>query len=217
MLTEPLPPTTGPARTAVAVVDDHPVTREGVAALVSGLPGFTVTSTGAGPEALGTQPPDIVIHDLYLGDGEPAVASVERLSTAGVKVVVVSASRRPDDVLAAVRAGARGYVTKDADTAVLQATLVTVASGGFALSPQLADIIVAGLAAPRPVGDRLRLLSDRERQTLELIASGYTHSQTATRLGVSKSTVDTYVERIRTKLHLGNKADLVRFALGRDG
>jgi two-component system, NarL family, nitrate/nitrite response regulator NarL len=88
------------------------------------------------------------------------------------------------------------------------------------MSSQLADILHAGLAtsAPPAAPSEARPdLSAREEQTLELIARGFTHAQVATRMGVRKATVDTYVERIRGKLQLGNKAELTRAALERFG
>jgi DNA-binding NarL/FixJ family response regulator len=99
---------------------------------------------------------------------------------------------------------------------LLLAAVRTVVAGGFALSPQLADILQAELGrSPRGPGADIPELSVREDQALMLIARGFTHGQVATRMGVSKSTVDTYVERIRSKLQVGNKAELTRAALER--
>jgi DNA-binding NarL/FixJ family response regulator len=132
-------------------------------------------------------------------------------------VLVISASRSPGDVLAALQAGASGFLTKQAgDEAVLTAVR-RVAGAGFYLSAQLADILQADLAAT--TGTKAApakppaTLSAREQEVLSLIARGFTHSQTASRLGVSASTVDTYVARIRAKLGLGNKAQLALAAL----
>jgi DNA-binding NarL/FixJ family response regulator len=136
-------------------------------------------------------------------------------------VLVVSASGQPADVLGAIRAGACGYVTKLADPPMLIAAVRTVASGGFALSSQLADILQGELArAPEATGGPgdgppAPALSPREEEALDLIARGLTHAQAASRMGVSRATVDTYVERIRAKLHVGNKAELAQAAIGR--
>ena len=108
-------------------------------------------------------------------------------------------------------------MTKDSQPELLAAGVLTVASGGFALTGGLADIVLSaqpGLGGGGDVAAAGRL-SPREEQTLGYIARGFTHEQIATRLGIRKSTVNTYVERIREKLQLGNKADLTRAALER--
>jgi DNA-binding NarL/FixJ family response regulator len=101
---------------------------------------------------------------------------------------------------------------------MLVAAVHTVASGGFALSSQLADILQGELArVPAAAGAAAGTpgLSPREEEALDLIARGLTHAQAASRMGVSRATVDTYVERIRAKLHVGNKAELARAAIER--
>lgn len=212
----------------VAIIDDHPVTRCGVESILAPADGMTVILSADAPpsdDALDPLDADVVVHDLYLADDTPATASITRLS-AMTAVLVMSAYGRPADVLAAVRAGARGYLTKDSPASMYISAVETVATGGFVLSAQLADILRAALVdEARPAAgpaDRAGPttptvpsvpLSPRETQTLELIASGFTHQQVARRMGVSKATIDTYVERIRTKLHVGNKAELTRAAL----
>ena len=101
---------------------------------------------------------------------------------------------------------------------MLVAAVRTVASGGFALSSQLADILQGELArVPAAAGTTAATpaLSPREEEALDLVARGLTHAQAASRMGVSRATVDTYVERIRAKLHVGNKAELARAAIER--
>ncbi|MEU6429458.1 response regulator transcription factor [Microbispora sp. NPDC046973] len=210
----------------VGIVDDHPVARHGVEHMLAGAEGVQVAASVADT---GLLPPldrfDVVVHDLYLVEEGPAIEAVATLSPV-VPVLVMSASRRPGDVLACIRAGARGYVTKDASAPLMLAAVTTVAAGGFALSPHLADALLADLAAlaeaPEEAGEDQRgqapvPLSPREEETLRWIARGQTHSQIARRMGISKATVDSHVERIRAKLHAGNKADLTRSALQRFG
>jgi DNA-binding NarL/FixJ family response regulator len=198
----------------VAIVDDHPVTREGVAALLASSPGFEVVASVDDPAAVPRDGSvDVVVLDLYLADGRPSTPAVTEMAT-WARVLVMSASRAPADVLAVVRSGASGYVTKDTGKETLLAVLATVAAGGFSLSPQLADVLAAALsAAPAVPDDPSDLLSPREREALDLIAAGFTHAQAAKRMNVTKATVDTYVERIRVKLQAGNKAELTRIAL----
>lgn len=203
----------------VVIIDDHPLARVGLAQILADSGRVAVSAVVAdGGEALAhlaAAVPDpgaeVVVCDLYHGGDEPCLESVRDL-TALARTLVISASGRPGDVIGAIRAGAAGYVTKHADPAMIVAAVETVASGGFALSAQLADIVHADMR--RPAGAR-PALSAREEQALSLIADGLTHAQVAARMGVSRSTVDTYVERIRAKLQVGNKAQLTRAALER--
>ncbi|MDQ2816314.1 MAG: response regulator transcription factor [Actinomycetota bacterium] len=206
----------------VAIVDDHPIACRGVQQVLTESGRIDVVASAACPADLATaltgagRHPDVIVLDLYCDGDQPCLEGVAGLS-ATTRVLVMSASGRPDDVLGAINAGAAGYVTKESSTQMFVAAVESVAAGGFALSAQLADILQAAMRSPgrgqHP--SSTQPLSPREEQTLEMIARGLTHSQVASRLGVSKATVDTYVERIRTKLQVGNKAELTRAALQR--
>lgn len=209
----------------VAIVDDHPLARRGVEQILTESGRVRVVATASSPAELAPAlagaavdlRPDVVVLDLYYDGGPPSLPAVTDL-TATVRVLVISASGERADVVGAIRAGAAGYVTKNSSPALLTAAVETVAAGGFALSPQLADMLQAELGTPAPGSvptPRAPDLSAREEETLGLIARGFTHSQVATRMGVSKATVDTYVERIRAKLQVGNKAQLTQAALAR--
>jgi DNA-binding NarL/FixJ family response regulator len=211
----------------VAIVDDHPIARRGLETLLSEAPDITVTGLAASAAELtadGPPPCDVLLLDLYHDGDDPCLDAITRLRQA-TQVLVVSASARPADVINSISAGAAGYVTKHADADMLLSAVRTVASGGFALSAQLADILQARLTAterePAELPTRDTVLSPREEETLDLIARGFTHAQVARRMGISKATVDTYVERIRGKLQVGNKAELTRAAMrlagGADG
>lgn len=208
----------------VAVVDDHPLARRGITAILAETGdievALCVASSADVLEALrqGAEA-DVLLLDLYHGEDEPCLSAIAELREI-IKVLVVSASARPADVLGAVRAGANGYVTKLADPVMLISAVHTVAAGGFALSAQLADLLQSQLSGAEATADQgipsrvsAPLLSPREEQTLTLIARGFTHAQAATRMGVTLATVNTYVERIRAKLQVGNKAELTRAAL----
>jgi two-component system nitrate/nitrite response regulator NarL len=206
----------------VAIVDDHPVARWGLQSILAEAGDIQVSAAVATPAELsltgpGAVRPNVIMLDLYHDGDEPCLDAVASLRQ-DHQVLVVSASGRPADVLGAIRSGACGYVTKLADPLMLIAAVRTVAGGGFALSSQLADIlrgeldrvpVTAGTAGAAPV------LSPREEEALDLIARGLTHAQAASRMGVTRATVDTYVERIRAKLHVGNKAELSRAAIER--
>jgi DNA-binding NarL/FixJ family response regulator len=196
----------------VVLVDDHPVARRGLVRILESVDDIEVVGDYSAPAELSAvldeTRPDVVILDLYFGDEVRSLREIATLS-AERAVLVVSASGRPDDVLAAIQAGASGYLTKQASESSYAEAVRAVAAGEFHLSPQLADIVQASFAA-QPKGPAL---SPREQQTLAYIARGFTHSQAATRMRVSKATVDTYVARIRAKLQLGNKAELALAAL----
>jgi len=203
----------------VAIVDDHPIARRGLETLLSEAPDITVTGLAASAAELTANGPpscDVLLLDLYHDGDAPCIDAITRLRP-GTHVLVVSASARPADVINSISAGAAGYVTKHADADMLLSAVRTVASGGFALSAQLADILQARLTTaergPAEPPARDAGLSPREEETLDLIARGFTHAQVARRMGISKATVDTYVERIRGKLQVGNKAELTRAAL----
>jgi two-component system, NarL family, nitrate/nitrite response regulator NarL len=208
----------------VAIVDDHPVARRGLQSILAEAGGIQVSADVASAAELslaspGAVRPDVIMLDLYHDGDEPCLDVIPKLCQ-DHKVLVVSASGRPADVLGAIRAGACGYVTKLADPPMLVAAVRTVAGGGFALSSQLADILRGELARVPATGVAAAALgtpalSPREEEALELIARGLTHAQAASRMGVSRATVDTYVERIRAKLHVGNKAELTQAALER--
>jgi DNA-binding NarL/FixJ family response regulator len=177
----------------------------------------SVSTPDALPAPIGGEPSageiDVVLLDLYL-DGETAALDAVAVVARRWPVLVLSASSRRGDVLAALQRGASGYLTKDADEEGLAEAVRIVAAGGFFLSAQLADILQSELspdARPGPAGRQI--LSAREREVLSYVARGFTHQQTATRMAVSLSTVDTYVSRIRRKLGIGNKAQLAIAAL----
>ncbi|WP_433180711.1 LuxR C-terminal-related transcriptional regulator [Actinoallomurus sp. CA-150999] len=204
----------------VGAIDDHPVTLRGIELLLAEFPEIHVVTTADTPAALLASPEvgrdldglDVVLVDLYLATDVPSLDVVQELAPR-VPVLVMSASRHRHDVVAAIRAGASGYLTKDSAADQFAAAITTVASGGFFLSSQLADMVGAVLAGRTTEPE----LSPREEEALGWIARGFTHAQTARRMGVTKATVDTYVERIRRKLQVGNKAELTRAALRRRG
>jgi DNA-binding NarL/FixJ family response regulator len=200
----------------VVVVDDHPVARQGITAILASCDDVEVISATATLAEIpraddGSVSADVLLLDLYLADGRPALAAIKEFS-ALLPVLILSASRAPADVLAAMQAGASGYLTKHASEEAYATALRTVAAGKFYMSAQLADLIQAATSIRAPARPQ-ETLAPREQEALSYIARGFTHQQTGTRMGVSKATVDTYIARIRTKLQLGNKAELALAAL----
>jgi DNA-binding NarL/FixJ family response regulator len=197
----------------IAIVDDHPLARLGVQQMFATADDIELVAVTGDPGALSAaQRLDVVVTDLYLF-GETLDLSAVREFTRWSRVLVMSASARQSDVLAALRAGADGYLTKHAEEAEFGAAVRAVAAGGFYLSSTLADLLQTDVRQERTPAPSL---SPQEEKVLSYIARGFTHGQTASRMGIKPATVDTYVERIRRKLGLGNKAELTRHAIEMD-
>jgi DNA-binding NarL/FixJ family response regulator len=159
----------------------------------------------------GSIPADLAVCDLYLAGGDsPSVDAISELAKR-CPTLVVSCVINPVDVLAALESGACGFVTTSAQSEVLVAAVRTATAVAAAEAQSALSFNLFQAAADR--SHIVDLLSGRELEALRYIARGLTHQQTATRMGVAKATVDTYVARIRTKLRLGNKAELTRAAL----
>lgn len=188
----------------VAVVDDHPIIRDGVTGWVAGPDsGITVIATAATVAALlagaGCRA-DVVLLDLDLRDGTTAEQNVAAIRAAGPAVLVLSASDKPTAVREAMRAGARGYTLKNEEAAGLQAAIRAVAAGEDWVSPRLAYIFATDDAVDRPA------LSAQETRTLRLYATGMAMKLVARRLGISEETAKQYVRRVREKYALANRA-----------
>jgi DNA-binding NarL/FixJ family response regulator len=197
----------------IAIVDDHPVAQYGVQFIVGSEPGLDVVAATDAIAVLWSDwpDPDVVVLDLYLRDGRVPGAEVTRLAER-CPVLMMSASARREDVISAIRAGGAGYLVKSATSDVFVDAIRTVAAGGFYVSSQLADLISAAPDRSEPPESQV-LLAPRERETLALIAQGFTQTQAARRMGLSPATIDTYIRRIRRKFGGGNKADLTRRAI----
>jgi DNA-binding NarL/FixJ family response regulator len=191
----------------VLVVDDHPVFRDGLAGLLSTLDDVIVVGVASsGEEAIAAAPtvaPDVVLMDLNL-PGLSGVESTRRIVGATPQIAVVAVTMIDDDdtVLAALRAGARGYVLKGATGAEIVDALRSVAAGGVVFGRGVAATVLA-LSTGRPREDGL---TDRERDVLTLIADGAGNAAIARTLGLSLKTVQNYVSRILDKLQVADRA-----------
>lgn len=196
---------------SVLVVDDHPVFRDGLAALLDSLPDVHVAATAAdGPQALeavAAHTLDVVVMDLNLltTSGVDITRQVNELPEPPA-VLVVTMVDDDDTVVAALRAGARGYVLKGATGEEIAAAVRTVASGGAVFGAGVAAHV---LATSRSVAAGHRNdddgLTDREREVLALIAEGSSNAQIARMLGLSLKTVQNYVSRILEKLQVTDR------------
>jgi DNA-binding NarL/FixJ family response regulator len=195
----------------VLVVEDHPLFRRGVVALLEATEDLTVAGTAAsGEEAVAAAAglrPDVVLMDLQL----PGISGIEATRAIvsgrpGVRVLVLTLFEDDDSVFLALRAGARGYVLKDADEEELTGAIRAVARGEAIFSRAVAERVLAFFATPRPVPVAFPELTDRERQILSLIAAGHPNPSIARSLALSPKTVANYVSAIFTKLQVADRA-----------
>ncbi|RBP65668.1 LuxR family two component transcriptional regulator [Brevibacterium sanguinis] len=211
----------------VVVIDDHPVFRMGMTALLNSLPGIAVIGQassadharqlfglpGAGEadrriERIGAAEVDVVLMDLDLGDGSGADLTRELLHThPGLRVLVVTMHEDDDAVVASVRAGARGFLVKSAPPDSVERAVRAVAAGELILSPSVAahalDYVVGGQRATRLPFPQL---TPREREVLDLVAAGLDNTAIAARLSLSPKTVRNTIATVLAKLSLRDRS-----------
>jgi DNA-binding NarL/FixJ family response regulator len=207
-------------RGRVAIACDEPMARAGWEQVVAASPGLAVGASVAAPDQLAqSEPYDdyvVTVLDMPALPYRNALEAIAKLATVGSPVVSWEASQ-PRTLPAVIRAGARGLVTPRTGRDSVRRTLLTVAAGGMSVAPELTTRFLddVSLAADSSLASEEGHLAPREVQTLRYIALGYTHSQIATRMGLSTATVNTYAKRIRAKLNVNNKAALTRVAIER--
>jgi len=215
---------TGPVR--VFLVDDHRLFLAGVRAELSGREDVDIEIVGdavdveSAVEGIRATRPDVVLLDVHLpGGGGQAVIEAVRPGLPEVLFLALSVSDAAEDVIAVIRAGARGYVTKTISPDELAAAIVRVRDGDAVFSPRLAGFVLDAFAAALPPGaavdPELDQLTPREREVLRLLARGYTYKEIARRLGVSVKTVETHVSSVLRKLQLSSRHELTRWATDR--
>jgi DNA-binding NarL/FixJ family response regulator len=205
----------------IVIVDDHEIFRAG---LKAGL-GPTVQVVGEAGTVEAAVPlikaldPDVVLLDVHLPDGGgQSVIGPVHSERPGVKFVALSVSDAAEDVVAVIRAGARGYVTKTISPAELTATIHRIADGDAVFSPWLAGFVLDAFnqAGAPPTGtSELDQLTPREQDVLLLLARGYTYKEIASRLHLSVKTIETHVSNVLRKLQLSNRHELTRWAAKR--
>ena len=206
----------------VLLADDQRVVREGLGTLLGLLDGIELVGTAAdGEEALALareHDPDVVLMDLRMPrcDG---ISAIRRLSERGERPRAIALTTFADDasVLGALRAGARGYLTKDAGADEIRAAVEAVARGEAALDPAVQHHVIAALSEPAPAESAPDLpdgLTPREVEVLALIAEGLTNAEIADRLVVSGATVKTHVNHIFAKTGARDRAQAVVYAYG---
>ena len=200
----------------VLVIDDHPTFRRGLTALFDSVENVELVGEASdGEKALALTAellPDVVVMDLNM-PGINGVEATRRIVAAHptIAVLVLTMLDEDDSVFAAMRAGARGYVVKGADTEDVLRALASVARGDAVFGPAVASRVLSYLTRPLSARDPLLFpeLSDREREVLTLIARGSTNSEIARTLVVSPKTVRNHVSNIFSKLQVSDRAEAV--------
>ncbi|SEE42700.1 response regulator transcription factor [Streptomyces sp. Ag109_O5-10] len=210
-----------PAR--VVVADDQTVVREGIVMLLGLLPGVEVVgAAGDGEEAVrlvAELSPDVVLMDLRMPrcDGVEATRRI-RSEYPGTQVVVLTTFADDESLFPALRAGARGYLTKDAGGDEIVRAVESVLSGDAGLSPSIQRRLLERLSQPEPepvAAEAPDGLTARETEVLVLIADGFTNQEIARKLHVSTATVKTHINNLFAKTGLKDRAQAVRYAYGK--
>jgi DNA-binding NarL/FixJ family response regulator len=205
---------------SVLIADDHPVFRAGMVTVLEDLPEVAVVGQAAdGRQALemaGSLRPDVVLMDLRMPDvgGLEATARI-RVEHPEVAVVVLTMDSDDDSIFAALRAGARGYLLKEADSSDIERAVTSVSRGEAVFGAGIAERVLALFAGGRPAQPSpFPQLTPREHEVLELIGQGLDNAAIARRLVLSDKTVRNRVSDILAKLHARSRAEMV--ALARD-
>ncbi|MCZ2401709.1 response regulator transcription factor [Paenarthrobacter sp. Z7-10] len=204
----------------ILLVDDHPVVRAGLRAMLSGFEGITVAAEAAdGAAALKeldrldalAEPVDVVLMDLQMGSGMDEVTATARIRQrpSPPPVLILTTFDTDADILAAVEAGASGYMLKDAPPEQIRQAVQSAAAGQTALAPAVAARLMGRIRSAEPA------LSIREVQLVELLATGMTNRGMAKALFISEATVKTHLVHIYDKLGVDNRTAAIAVATAR--
>lgn len=197
----------------ILIADDHPLVRKGLRSVLGAVPEFEVVGEAAtgreAAERAAALQPDVVLMDLQMpgGSGIEATREVVRTSPQ-IRVLVVTLFEDDESMFTALRAGARGYVLKDAHEEDVVAAVRAVGRGEAIFSPSVANRLLSYFAAPR-APEVFPTLTDREREVLKLIARGVSNAVIAKQLGLSPKTVGNYVSNIFGKLQVADRAEAI--------
>ena len=209
------------AKPSVVIVDDHAIFRSGVRAELEGLVDVRgdVGSVEEAVRLIAAERPDVVLLDVHMpGGGGVEVIRRVAAENAAQRFLALSVSDAAEDVIAVVRAGARGYVTKAISGPDLADAVARVRDGDAVFSPRLAGFVLdafAGQLTEAEVDPELDQLTTREREVLRLIARGYLYKEIALELSISVKTVEAHVSAVLRKLQLSNRHELSRWAVER--
>lgn len=202
----------------LVIVDDHPVVREGLRSFLGSRDGLEVVGEGEDVEgaiaATAAATPDVVLLDLVMpgGGGIGALPGLLAVDPPP-KVIVLTSFGSDDQALAAVRAGAVGWLGKDVPPSELEAAIRTVHRGGSVLDPAVATRLLSEVSHPGQGDAGLDQLTAREREVLALLGEGLSNKDLAARLFVAEKTVKTHVSAVLSKLHLADRTQAALFAV----
>jgi DNA-binding NarL/FixJ family response regulator len=206
--------------TAVFLVDDHRIFLSGVRSELEGR--FEIAGSASDVDDAVDQiralRPDVVLVDVHMpGGGGISVVTNVLETNPDMRFLALSVSDAPEDVIAMIRAGARGYVTKSIGPDELSDAIERIAAGDAVFSPSLAGFVLDAFARSVPVQEdpELDSLTPREQEVMRQIARGYAYKQISTRLSISVKTVETHVSSVLRKLQLSNRHELARWASDR--
>jgi DNA-binding NarL/FixJ family response regulator len=204
----------------VLIVDDHQLFRAGVRAELEPL--LEIAGEAGGVEdaldAIERESPDVVLLDVHMpdGGGVEVIRRAAALTETPPCFLALSVSDAAEDVIAIIRAGARGYVTKSISGDELAEAVRRVHEGDAVFSPRLAGFVLDAFAGPAPHPEsELDALTAREREVLQHIARGYMYKEIALRLDISPKTVEAHVSSVLRKLQLSSRHELTRWAAER--
>jgi DNA-binding NarL/FixJ family response regulator len=213
------------SRPKVLIVDDHGLFRSGVRSELGDQVEVVGEADDVNPAIalIAERLPDVVLLDVHLpGGGGQAVVTATRATHPQVRFLALSASDSPEDVVAVIRAGARGYVTKTISGPELVAAVRRVAEGDAVFSPRLAGFVLDAFATLRMEDEQqpsfdpeLDQLTPREREVLRLIARAHTYKEISQELYISVKTVESHVSSVLRKLQLSTRHQLTRWATER--
>ena len=204
----------------VFLVDDHALFRAGVRAEIGrelDVVGEAGTVEEAVPAILASSP-DVVVVDVHMpGGGGKAIIEAVLRERPDITFLALSVSDSAEDVVAVIRAGARGYVTKTIEASELVDAIRRVRAGDAVFSPRLAGFVLDAFSGVLPPASdpELDQLTAREQDVMRLIARGYTYREVATRLHLSVKTIETHVSAVLRKLQLSNRHELTAWAANR--
>ena len=217
----------GPSSISLVLIDDNRLLREGIAALIHTQPGFKVLAAFADVEEalkkVREAKPDIVLLDFGLEDHDSVnLTATVHQEVPAARVIVMGLLPIQEDVADFVRAGASGFIMKDASFDDFFATIRAVAGGGEVLPPALTNSLFAQIARNLPVESRARTLdavrlTNRERQVIDLLSEGLSNKELATRLHIAVHTVKSHVHNVLEKLALRSRLEVVAFTHGSGG
>ena len=199
---------------SVSIVDDETGLRQSIATFVNGSPGFRCVSTYGSAEAalkgLPADRPDVVLMDIHMA-GMNGIECVQRLKALlpEIQIVMLTVYEDTDQIFQALAAGASGYLLKRLTPTKLLEAIREVHAGGSPMSSSIARKVVASFQKAGPATQKEALLSPREQMVLDCLSKGLAYKQIADQMGISVTTIRTYLRRIYEKLHVQSRSEAV--------